>query len=144
MATAIFGSGNFAGADIGKLQPVQVVRVMVEDQNVYIQTDTGNWGSGPTLSAAIKNMKETASAEIFLDTAEYLLITDSAIPLVSELSSYLRPSCVLCREAGQADLALAGQYLQAHPLKTTLIRWQAEQGKLPILIAEEERMTLVS
>lgn len=144
VAAGVLGSRNSVGSDIGQLQPVQVVRVMTENGQVLIQTDTGDWGAGDSLSAAVDNMKKTSAAEIFLDTADYLLISEETEPLLPELRSYLRPSCMICREGGQADLQLAGQYLETHSLDTTLIRWLADRPQLPILITQEGRMTLVS
>lgn len=143
-AVAVFSGGNIAGKDVGKLQPVQVVRVAGGEGQILLETDTQNWGYGENVDAAIKNMKKTASGEIFLDTADYLLIAEGAEKTLPDLMDHLRPSCAICKVHGTADLAQVGQFFEVHAPKLTLADWRAGEWTMPVLISEEGRMELVS
>ncbi len=142
-AVAFLSGKGSAGTDIGTLQPVQAVMVTAQGSQILIETDTGDMGLGETVDAAIGNMKATSAYEIFLDTADYLLIEDGCIPLLSELDAHLRPSCSVCLLAGEPDLEAVGQFLQTHKPEVTLRRYLAGQTALPTLRTQQGRMELV-
>ena len=143
LAVAAFLVGRNGGTDIGRLQPVQVLMVSKAQEGVLLQTDTGDTGKGRNFELALQNMKDTAPLEIFLDTADYLLLKDGGEDLLPELKGYLRPSCTLCQVKGEPDLTQVGEYLRSHPPKLTLNRWLAGEWGFSVLISREGRMELV-
>lgn len=130
--------------DIGKLQPVQVVRLTCPRGQVRMETDTGDFGTGENLKEALIDMKQSAPAEVFLDTADYLIVSPGCIDLLPAMMKYLRPSCAVCVEDGKPDMEQVGLYLQQHSPDTTLMQYRAGQRDLPTLVTREGRMHLVS
>ena len=53
------------GMDVGKLQPVGLIQLYIEDETVFIVTDTGDSGCGKTVEAAFENLEQTTSGVIF-------------------------------------------------------------------------------
>lgn len=144
VAAALLSGKGTPGADVGKLQPVQVVRVSGGADWVKIETDTGDMGTGSNLEQAFEDMKETSSAEIFLDTAEYLLVSQGRKDLLSEMMTHLRPSCTVCIVDGEPDMEKVGAFLHQHEPQTTLMHYRAGKRELPTLEIREGRMELVS
>ena len=140
-ATSLFLGGR--GSDIAKLEAVKTLEVSVRNGQVRLWTDTGSLGIGRTLPDAFENLKETASGEVFLETAEYLLLTPDCKALLDDLWSYLRPSCVVCLLDGEGDLDEVGTYLDAHQPQNTLMDYRAGERKLPTLQIRGERMIIV-
>lgn len=140
---AILCGMPFERTDVAQLQPVQVVQVSHDGGQVVVQTDTGDIGTGATLYAAFEDLKQTTPGYVFLETAEYLLLTEDARALIPELTEYLRPGCGVCVVMGEADLQAVAQYLSAHPLQVTLRICRADQAHLPCLIVHKDgRLTL--
>ena len=145
VVAAVLLSGKGAlGSDVGKLQPVQVVCVSGGADGVKIETDTGDMGTGSDLEQAFENMKATSPAELFLDTAEYLLVARGCEDLISQMMTYLRPSCAVCIVDGEAELEKVGAFLHQHEPRRTLLHYRAGQRELPTLKVREGRMELVS
>lgn len=144
IAVAALSGKASAGEDIGKLQPVQVVYVSCQQGYVVIETDTGDWGAGESLKDAMGNMQAAATGEIFLDTADHLLLSPECIGLLPALMEVLRPSCAVCLADGQPDLEQSGVFLQHHTPKVTLVRYRAGERDLQTLVTREGRMELVS
>lgn len=140
----VLGRKPTSGNDIGKLQPVQVVCILRQENGVVVQTDTGDWGVGDTLWSATENMKETATKDVFLETADHLLLAPSCVELLPQIMEMLRPSCSLCLMEGEPDLEQVGQFLEFHRPELTLTQYQAGKRDLPTLKTENGRMTLVS
>ena len=142
-AIPVLSFGGFGGRDVGKLRPVQLVMVRQEGNTVRLLTDTGDTGKGPDIQRAIKDMNGSADADIFLDTADYLLLGEGAEEYIPQLQQYLRPSCALCRVTGEPDPEEAVKFLQQHPPKLTLTQYEAQRAVLPELVAAERRYKLV-
>lgn len=143
LAVALLGGERSSGEDIGKLQPVQTVWLHCENGRLAVRTDTGETGSGDTVSQAFADLNAGAAGEIFLDTADYLLITEECETLLVPLMEYLRPSCSVCLTDGEPQLELTGSYLEIHPPEITLMKYSAGQRQLPTLVTREGRMRLV-
>ncbi|MBO5952502.1 MAG: hypothetical protein J6Q53_00010 [Oscillospiraceae bacterium] len=143
LLVAALGGMPFSGTDVAQLQPVQVVQVARTVDRVVVRTDTDDYGSGATLSGAFEDLKRTTSGKIFLETAEYLLLSAGTEDLIPELTEYLRPGCSVCVVAGEEDLESVAAYLEAHPLLVTLQDCRAEAVELPLLLAYEGRLELV-
>lgn len=101
------------GIDVGRLQPVEVVSILEREEGIRIQTDTGNVGRGMDLKEAYEDMKTAASGEVFLDTAEYLIL-EGEITDKEMLLRYFRPKTRVCKAAGEIDMEKAAQYLAVH------------------------------
>lgn len=144
MTLLVFGSESYAGKDIGKLQPVQVVCMSRSGSEVLLWTDTGQRGSGFTPEEALCDIKSTAPGEIFLDTADYLILTADCVDLLDEMSAIVRPSCSLCLMEGEPDLERVGQFLSVHVPQVTLVKYRAGRMQLQTLKTADGRMSLVS
>ena len=108
------------GMDVGKLLPVELVSVYAEGKRVTIETDTGDSGRGGTIQEAFRNLEETTAAVIYLDTADYLLISDDAQHWLGDLQQYLKPKVYVCSCNVKMDLEEAASFLAIHKPNTVL------------------------
>ena len=122
----ILSFGGFGGQDVGKLSPVQVVLVRNSEQ-VVLLTDTKEQGTGEDVTSAVINMKQTSAAEVFLDTADYLLLGKESGPWVGELKPYLKGKVLACAMEEKTDLKMVTAYLAAHKPEYTIE--EAYEGK---------------
>ena len=129
-----------SGQNIGMLQPVQVLAVTA-DGEIRLQTDAGAEGTGMSVASALEKLQAGASAEVFLDTADFLLISDAAV--LGEISPYLRPSCRVCIFEGEPEMEMLGDYLTHHDPGVSIKDCAGKQMELPVLRFEEGRMELV-
>ena len=119
-------------SNIGQLHPVQVVSIYKDSNWVVIETDTEDRGIGGSALQALQNLKDTTSGNIYLDTAEYLLLTNDTQEEVEALRTELKKSVQLCMCAKQVDLAEAGKYLSVHGKLPKLEHWKKDT-ELPVL-----------
>lgn len=119
-------------SNIGKMKPVQVLSVYKEYDWVVVETDTQDKGVGGTVKQALQNLKDTASGIIYLDTSEYLLLTDDTLGAVEDLRQELKKSTQLCMIAKPVDLPEAAKYLSVHGKLPKLRHWNRDQ-ELPVL-----------
>lgn len=143
-AAAVIGSKPSAGTDVGKLQPVQVVCIERADDNVIVWTDTGDQGVGEDFNAAVQDMKNAAIGEIFLETADHVLLSPGSLAQLENAASMLRPSCSVCLFEGELNLEQVGRFLEIHAPERTLMEYRAGLRKLQTLKSIDGRMTLVS
>ena len=66
--------------DIADLKPVRAVYLYIDGRGISIETDTGDSGSGRDLGEAADDLRAKADGEIFLDTAQFLLL-DPRVPV---------------------------------------------------------------
>ena len=111
--------------DIAELKPVQAVYLYKDGENLCIETDTGDAGAGESLSEAAADLSARADGEIFLDTAEFLLLSPEVV-ISPDFYTHLRPACKVCYTETVPDLAAAAEYLAAHPPEITLARLRAQ------------------
>lgn len=123
-AVAVLSRRPHPARDVAKLEPVQVVYVCRRDGELCIETDTGASGSGGNLTEAAADMKANASGEIFLDTAEFLIVPPD-IPITEEFHALLRPTCAVAVTPAVPDLEEASAYLAVHPPELTLSKLRA-------------------
>jgi hypothetical protein len=133
----------FVATDVARLKPVDVIRVTTHGSDVLVETDTGEMGKGKNLEIAFSDLKNTASGEIFLETADRLLISPEAVFLLPELTDYLRPGCNICVEMGAVELDAVGDFLDIHEPAVTLQDHRAGECILPVLYLIDGRMYLV-
>lgn len=127
--------------DIGKLRPVQTVMLYRQDGNVVIRTDTGDRGVGPGAMEALENLKRTTPAVIYLDTADFLLVSKDSLDVLQLLRDTFRGRVQLFLFFGDIDPELASDYLQIHGHGQALKDWNGQQ-ELPVLRLDEKRLIL--
>ncbi len=138
--------------DAAELLPAQVLVVDASKGEVRVEADCGVSGSGRSLDEALEDMKRHAPGELFLDTAEHVVLCQRAWYLLPQAASSraLRPAAKLCRAEGElpgAEQVLA--FLQAHPPQMTLARayaaiLQGETIQTQLLRQEEGRLCLAA
>ena len=114
-------------ADVGKLQPVELVLLDARQGSVCLYTDTGDAGEGETVTQALQIMKKNASRLIYLDTATCLLVTPAAERYIADVAQYLDGDVRICFAYAETDLEEAAKYLQIHRDQPTIKAWK--QGK---------------
>ena len=123
--------------DVAKLQPVQTVAVYLQAGEVVLATDTGNLGRGMTAeqarsyirtkaAKALQDLKESACAVIYLDTAEYLLIGQNAQNAAAELRPFLKDSVKVGSYHG-GDIMKETAYWEIHGDLPKLKTWKPVQ-----------------
>lgn len=125
--------------DIGKLEPVSVVQIIAADTGIELYTDTGAKGQGRDLDAAVADLKESAPKEVFLDTADYVLLWGNLDEEQKTIQEIFRPACGVCRAAPNMDLAEAAAYLKQHPPLRTLGELRTGQPEIQRLMIVEGR-----
>lgn len=118
--------------DVGSLIPVELVQLSRDREGVEVRTDTGNRGWGENLEEAMADLKQKASGEIFLETAEYVLLTGEKEAFIPELKNYFRPGTQVYEAPYLEDLEGAAAYLGQHRRESPLFRLQNRD--LPRLI----------
>ena len=127
-----------AGTELGKLIPVEAVRIASDRGQITMTTDTGNRGKGETLAQAVAALKESAPGTIYLETADYLLLSGE-VP-TGDLLTWFRPSAEICR--GDTDPKQAAEYLHTHNPGHTLRDLRAGKTDLPKLAEGEGGLRL--
>lgn len=125
--------------DIGKLQPVELIHIYKESNVIVVRTDTGDLGIGSTLDQAFGNMKQTSVGEIFLETVDYVLLSEEMKDKMPELEQTLRPAAHILVASARINPEDARAYLNAHPTKVTLKDCMAGESKLPKLMTVGDR-----
>ena len=106
------------GTDIGELRPVGLIQIYKEGTQIWIVTDTGDSGWGESVDAALQNLKETTPGTIYLDTADYLLVSKTAIEESKTLGQYLNASTKVCLAERDVEPVEAAEYLKVHEIHT--------------------------
>lgn len=125
--------------DVGKLEPVALVQITAEDTGIRVETDTGAWGDGASLSEAVEDLRQGADGIVFLDTADYLLLSGDVESYMPQIYGVIRPACKVCYVSGQPDLEEAARYLAIHPPEKTLGDLRAGKSDLQTLTLEGGR-----
>ena len=119
-ALAILSRRPHPARDVAMLEPVQAVYIYQKEKTLCIETDTGASGSGNTLTEAAADLKASASGEIFLDTAEFLLL-DPRVAITADFHTLLRPTCGVTFTTAPPDLQAASEFLSVHTPERTLL-----------------------
>ena len=111
------------GTDAAKLLPAQVLVIAQEEGQITVESDNGVSGSGTTLPDALASMRENAEGTLFLDTAEHIVLLQSAQALLPAAARQrqFRPAAKLY--LADMDVLAAEDcvdFLQAHPGSVTL------------------------
>jgi len=121
--------------DVADLEPVQAVWAYRYKGNVVLQTDTQDQGRGATLQEALADLENNCLKIVYLDTAQFLLVSEEMQTQIPELKQYLKDSVKVCLWDGNGSVADAAQYLSAHNIGCKLRLWKPEV-KLPNLQLE--------
>lgn len=142
IAIGIFVRLKPADVDVAALEPVELLYVVSQNGMYYLATDTGQQGSGKTVQLAISDLKRRSSGEIFLHTAQYLLISRSAWEAVERFSQHLRPDCSIIIAVGQPDMEAVSGFLRTHKPGFTLNDLRAGDTDVPFLYSDGGGMLL--
>lgn len=112
--------------DISNLEPIQAVKMDYQQGNMILQTDTGDVGVGENVQTALDNLKETSAGIVYLDTAEFLLVTENARDYIGHIKPYLKNRVRVCRWDGEGELTNAAKYMDAHKIGVQLKNWSKE------------------
>lgn len=110
--------------DVAKLVPVQTVAMYTEPGTVVLETDTHNVGKGSSVSKALQNLEDTTAGVIYLDTAEFLLVSTDAQSYVDALREYLNPSVRVSMWDGKGAVDTAAKYLSTMENLPKLKHWK--------------------
>lgn len=113
--------------DIAKLRPIQAVAMYMEDQQIVLETDTGDQGRGKRVLDALQNLKEKTAAVVYLDTADFLLVAENAISHVGELAQNIKQSVKVCVCEAAGRVKEVAQYLEVHGNLPKLKDWLGEK-----------------
>ena len=139
----------FEANDVASLLPVRAL--VVDMQNGQILLDGGDVsGSGPTLNAALEDMKNGAEGTLFLATAEQVILSPRARGLLPQVCRWenLRPAAQIILAAEELpDPEKAADYLEAHQGGITLQQARAallrgQRVRLPLLHVTERGLRL--
>ncbi len=124
--------------DIGDLEPVQAIWLRIDNGNVVLQTDTEDAGTGETVEAAIQAMKKNSEGVIYLDTAQFLLVSENALAHLEDIMSHLKASVKLCLWQGD-DVASAARYMQSHDMGHKMKEFKAgkQLQTIPSIVKKE-------
>lgn len=122
--------------DVGDLIPVQTVWLYRENDRIVLETDTKDKGTGTTLEEALENLEENCIGIIYLDTAEFLLVSENAVDQLMPIKAFLKGSVKVCRWDQSAGVEEAGKYMAAHKIGLPL-RQCREDKEPPILKIEK-------
>lgn len=128
--------------DVGKLEPVELVLLERTEQGIRIETESGAKGEGRTLAEAAENLQAGASREIFLETADKLLLRGDLTGYWQEIWELFRPDCRVCRVEQELDLMEAAEYLSVHEPEQTLGKLRSGMGIVQTLYPEGRRNRL--
>ena len=139
---SVTGLLPFAGTDIAKLHPVEVLIVSKNEDDLLLQTDSGMVGTGNNVEEALESLRLSSAGNIFLDTANYLIISPDIAKEITSLSDYLRPACQVYHLEGKGKVAEIGKYLECHPSQITVLDYLQGKMNIPLLIMEGESIRI--
>ena len=132
----------FRATDAARLLPVKTVVVTRSGDQYVVDIGAGVRAAGRTLSEALERLKEEITGEIFLPTAEQVIITEPAgetVEAVAEETAF-RPAAGIYRTPAAApDPEALGAYLASHTSNYTILDARAalaagETPELPRIV----------
>ncbi|MBQ8881360.1 MAG: hypothetical protein IJ030_04210 [Oscillospiraceae bacterium] len=115
--------------NVADLLPVEAVAVYMDGEQVVLETDTAHFGKGESLDEALSRLKEDTPAVVYLDTAEYLLVSPDAVEQVESLRLHLKSSVKVCVCRAEGKVQEAVKYLGIHGDLPKLKNWSAKNDK---------------
>lgn len=139
-AAAVLLFPSREGTELGELLPVELICISREENQTAVRTDTGDCGKGRTLAEAVEDLKQHAAGTIYLDTADYVILSRE-IPW-QELLRVLRPSTEVCYGEEIGDLQEAAAWLRIHSPEVSFRDLRSGLGTIPELQEKEGRLHL--
>ena len=109
--------------EVAKLLPVRAISLYSNDSFLVIETDSGYRGKGPDIGRAIEDLRTNTPYIVYLDTAQYLFVSEDVTDCLPQFRSVLKGSVRVSVGEPPADISLAAQYLDVHPQVTKLRVW---------------------
>lgn len=128
--------------EIADLRPVELLSVYQEEGQLCVETDTGDLGKGVDLQTALKDLKATTPGEIFLETADYVMVTAETKAYLPELKKILRPATEIVQMQDRIEVSAAAEFLSVHRPGLSMKDYRSE-SMLPMLAIKEGRCSLV-
>lgn len=125
--------------DVADLHPVQTVALYKTDTGYRVETDTNDSGDGTSVDAAYRDLLETTPGIIYLDTADFLLVSHDALDKIPEIGQYLKNSVRICEVQGCGQLEQVSAFLSVQTGLPPISKWRTDR-KLPILDCTQERI----
>ena len=134
----------FHARDVADLLPVKTVFITRSGEEYAVDVGAGVQAVGKTLSEALQQLRETSPGEVFLPTAEQLVLAEpdrDAVEAVAEESGF-RPAAGICKTLLPIpDQEALSRYLETHPSDYTILDLRADllagkQPSIPELRAE--------
>lgn len=116
--TCVFGL-PFREYDTARLLPIRTLQAAVTEQGVKIVSEVGE-GEGATWEAAVQDLRDRASGEVFFDTAEQLVLCDPALTNQIVDSGLLRPAAQVYYADALRPPEGLNEYLTAHESTLTV------------------------
>ena len=110
--------------DIARLEPVRAVYLYMEQGLTTLETDTGTTCTGADLESAYAALKTNADREIFLDTAQFLIL-DPHVTITDDFYELLRPTTRVVFSNEKPNLETVSDYLTLHRPVLTLAKLRA-------------------
>ena len=127
LAAAVLGGMGllpFRSVDAAKLLPVKTVIVTKSGDEYVVDIGAGVQAVGRTLREALDCLREEVTGEVFLPTAEQVIVTDAAedaVEAVAEETSF-RPAAGIYRTPDRhLDVEAVGAYLDSHTSNVTIL-----------------------
>ena len=125
LAVALLTRLPHPAVDIARLAPVRSIYIDIDGETLTIETDDRISGSGLDLQEAYQDLTANADREIFLDTAEFLILDPDA-PITAEFYDLLRPTTKVVFTVEPPDLDTISDYLAIHPPEMSLAIYRAQ------------------
>jgi hypothetical protein len=132
----------FAGTDVAKLHPIEVLIVQRNNDILSISTDSGITGFGEDVPQALSDIKLVAAGEVFLETANYVLLSPDCSDVIDSFFAYIRPACQIYLFEGEGDWYQVSKYLESHPSNATLLACKRGEAYVPKIIVQEGEFRL--
>lgn len=126
------------GTEVGELLPVETLLIEKEAGQYVVSVDTGGSARGQSLEAAVEAMRASAPGEMFLDTADYVLLTRDTLDCVPLLADLVRPAARVYMVDKGPDLEKIGPFLRTHGPDAPLFRLEKGECPVPKLTMEGE------
>ena len=106
---------------------------------IITETDTEDTGEGKTVSEAFSDLVDTTPGVIYLDTADFFLISTESEEAVEDMRKYLKKSVKICAVTGQGDLKTVSKFLSVQPGLMLFSRWK-QGDPLPVLDCRTDKI----
>ena len=125
LVVALLARMPHPAVDVARLDPVRSIYIDIDGENLTIETDDRISGSGASLLEACQDLTAKAHREIFLDTAEFLILAPD-VPITEEFYELLRPTTKVVYSMERPDFEAVSDYLAIHPPEMTLAKYRAQ------------------